>query len=91
MVLASSRRLFIQYSRASGGGRQFLLEAVRFMDGACGRCVIDNSSVILAGGASAYVIAPGGGVCRLPQGSRSGPPRRRPRSQGADREEFRVR
>jgi transposase len=61
LVLAYSRRLFIQYYPRFGRfeARQFLLEAVRFMDGACGRCVIDNSSVILAGGAGAdAIIAP---------------------------------
>jgi len=61
LVLAYSRRLFIQYYPRFGRfeARQFLLEAVRFMDGACGRCVIDNSSVILAGGAGRdAIIAP---------------------------------
>jgi transposase len=61
LVLAYSRRLFIQYYPRFGRfeARQFLLEAVRFMDGACGRCVIDNSSVILAGGAGLdAIIAP---------------------------------
>ena len=61
LVLAYSRRLFIQYYPrfARFEARQFLLEAARFMDGACGRCVIDNSSVILAGGAGLdAIIAP---------------------------------
>lgn len=61
LVLAYSRRLFIQYYPRFGRfeARQFLLEAMRFMDGACGRCVIDNSSVILAGGAGRdAIIAP---------------------------------
>ena len=61
LVLAYSRRLFIQYYPRFGRfeARQFLLEAVRFMNGACGRCVIDNSSVILAGGAGRdAIIAP---------------------------------
>jgi transposase len=61
LVLAYSRRLFIQYYPRFGRfeARQFLLEAARFMDGACGRCVIDNSSVILAGGAGLdAIIAP---------------------------------
>lgn len=61
LVLAYSRRLFIQYCPRFGRfeARQFLLDAVRFMDGACGRCVIDNSSVVLAGGAGRdAIIAP---------------------------------
>ena len=61
LVLAYSRRLFMQYYPRFGRfeARQFLLEAIRFMDGACRRCVIDNSSVILAGGAGAdAIIAP---------------------------------
>lgn len=61
LVLAYSRRLFVQYYPRFGRfeARQFLLEAIRFMDGACRRCVIDNSSVILAGGAGFdAIIAP---------------------------------
>ena len=61
LVLAYSRRLFMQYYPRFGRfeARQFLLEAMRFMDGATRRCVIDNSSVILAGGAGAdAIIAP---------------------------------
>lgn len=61
LVLAYSRRLFCQYYPRFGRfeARVFLLEAIRFMDGACDRCVIDNSSVILAGGAGAdAIIAP---------------------------------
>ncbi len=53
LVLAYSRRLYIQYyprySRFEA--KQFLLEAVRFMDGACPTCVIDNTSVMVAAGA----------------------------------------
>jgi hypothetical protein len=61
LVLAYSRRLFIQYyprfSRFEA--KQFLLEAARFMDGTAPVCVIDNSSVIVAAGAGAEaVIAP---------------------------------
>lgn len=61
LVLAYSRRLFIQYYPrfTRFEAKQFLLEAVRFMDGACPRCVIDNTSVMLAAGAGAdAVIAP---------------------------------
>jgi len=61
LVLAYSRRLFVQYyprySRFEA--KQFLLEAVRFMDGACPVCVIDNTSVMLAAGAGENaLIAP---------------------------------
>jgi len=61
LVLAYSRRLFIQYYPrfTRFDAKQFLLEAVRFMEGACPRCVIDNTSVMLAAGAGAdAVIAP---------------------------------
>ena len=61
LVLASSRRLFIQYYPrfTRFEAKAFLLEAIRFMAGVCPLCVIDNSSVILAGGSGAEaVIAP---------------------------------
>jgi len=61
LVLAYSRRLFVQYypRYTRFEAKQFLLEAVRFMDGGCPRCVIDNTSVMLAAGAGAdAVIAP---------------------------------
>jgi len=61
LVLAYSRRLFIQYHPryTRWEAKQFLLDATRFMDGACPRCVIDNTSVMLAAGAGAdAVIAP---------------------------------
>jgi len=61
LVLAYSRRLFIQYYPrfTRFEAKQFLLEAVRFMAGACPRCIIDNTSVMLAAGAGAdAVIAP---------------------------------
>ena len=58
LVLAYSRRLFAQYfARYSRfEAKHFLLEAVRFMDGAAGICIIDNSSVILAAGSGAEAI-----------------------------------
>jgi hypothetical protein len=61
LVLAYSRRLYIQYyprySRFEA--KHFLLEAVRFMDGACPTCIIDNTSVILAAGSGAdAIVAP---------------------------------
>jgi transposase len=61
LVLAYSRRLFIQYYPrfTRFEAKTFLLEAVRFMHGACPVCVIDNTSVLLAAGAGAdAVIAP---------------------------------
>ena len=61
LVLAYSRRLFIQYypRYTRFEAKQFLLEALRFMNGACPHCVIDNTSVMLAAGAGAdAVIAP---------------------------------
>jgi len=53
LVLAYSRRAFIQYYPAFTRleARHFLTEAFRFMDGACRRCTIDNTSVIVAHGA----------------------------------------
>ena len=61
LVLAYSRRLFIQYYPrfTRFEAKAFLLEAARFMDGVCPRCIIDNTSVLLAAGAGAdAVIAP---------------------------------
>jgi len=61
LILAYSRRLYVQYYPRFGRleAKHFLLEAVRFMDGACARCVIDNSSVVLAGGAGEdAIVAP---------------------------------
>jgi len=61
LVLAFSRRLFIQYYPrfTRFEAKHFLLEAARFMDGTCPVCIIDNSSVIVAAGAGAdAVIAP---------------------------------
>jgi transposase len=61
LVLAYSRRLFIHYYPrfTRFEAKHFLLEAARFMDGTCPRCLIDNTSVIVAAGAGAHaVIAP---------------------------------
>ncbi|NJO13415.1 MAG: transposase family protein [Gammaproteobacteria bacterium] len=60
-VLACSRWLFCQYypRYTRFEAKHFLLEAARAMDGTCPRCVIDNTSVILAGGSGEdAVIAP---------------------------------
>jgi len=52
IVLACSRRLFIQYYPAFTRfeARVFLDASFRFMDGTCPRCTIDNTSVIVAHG-----------------------------------------
>lgn len=58
LTLACSRRLFIRYyprfTRLEA--KHFLLQAVLFMQGSCARCVIDNTSVVLAGGAGADAV-----------------------------------
>src|SRR5664280_2249200 len=53
LTLAYSRRLFIWYYPrfTRFEAKDFLLRAALFMDGTCPRCVIDNNSVMLAGGA----------------------------------------
>lgn len=61
LVLAYSRKIFIKYFPrfTRFEAKIFLYEAIQFMDGACQRCVIDNTSVILAGGSgSEAIIAP---------------------------------
>jgi hypothetical protein len=52
LVLAYSRKLFIQYYPAFTRfeARVFLDEAFKFMDGTCPRCIIDNTSVLVAHG-----------------------------------------
>lgn len=61
LTFAFSRRLFIQYypCYTRFEAKAFLSEALIFMQGSCKRCVIDNTSVILAGGCGAHaIIAP---------------------------------
>jgi hypothetical protein len=61
LVLGYSRAVFIQYYPCFTRfeARCFLQEAIVFMGGACSRCVIDNSSVVLAAGSGEdAVIAP---------------------------------
>lgn len=61
LVLAYSRRLFIQYHPrfTRFEAKAFLLDAVRFMGGTCPVCIIDNTSVLRIAGAGAdAVIAP---------------------------------
>lgn len=52
LVLAYSRRLFMQYYPAFTRfeAKVFLRDAFLFMQGACSRCTIDNTSVIVAHG-----------------------------------------
>jgi transposase len=52
LVLAYSRKLFIQYypNFTRFEAKVFLREAFLFMDGTCPRCTIDNTSVIVAHG-----------------------------------------
>lgn len=53
LTLAYSRRLFVRYyvqfTRLEA--KHFLLQAAQFMGGTAGRCVIDNTSVVVVGGA----------------------------------------
>jgi transposase len=61
LVLACSRRLFAQYypKFTRFEAKHFLLDAVRFMEGAAQTCIIDNTSVILAAGSGAdAIVAP---------------------------------
>jgi hypothetical protein len=61
LTLAYSRRLFIQYYPrfTRFEAKHFLLEAVRFHDGSCPLCIIDNTSVLIAAGSGPdAVIAP---------------------------------
>ena len=53
LTLAYSRRLFMRYYPrfTRFEAKDFLLRAMQFMDGAASRCVIDNTSVMLAAGA----------------------------------------
>lgn len=55
LSLAYSRQLFIQYYPrfTRFECKTFLAEAMAYMQGACGRCVIDNTSVIVSHGAGA--------------------------------------
>jgi len=58
LVLAFSRRLFIQYypCYTRFETKAFLSEALIFMQGSCQRCVIDNTSVIVATGSGAQAV-----------------------------------
>jgi transposase len=61
LVLAYSRRLFIRYFPCFTRfeAKAFLREALCFMDGSAGHCMVDNSNVVVASGSGAdAVIAP---------------------------------
>jgi transposase len=52
LVLAYSRKIYVQYYPrfTRFECKVFLAKAFTFMDGACGKCIIDNSHVIVASG-----------------------------------------
>jgi len=58
LVLAYSRRLFMRYYPrfTRFEAKAFLADAFAFMDGACARCVVDNTSVLVASGAGPDAI-----------------------------------
>jgi len=58
LVLAFSRQLFIQYypCYTRFEAKLFLQQALSFMQGSCRRCVIDNTTVILAAGAGQSAV-----------------------------------
>ena len=61
LVLGFSRKIFMQYypNFTRFEAKAFLQQALQFMLGSCKRCIIDNTSVILASGAGNYAtIAP---------------------------------
>jgi hypothetical protein len=61
LIFGFSRKLFIQYYPCFTRfeAKIFLSEALSFMEGSCQRCIIDNTSVILAAGSgSCATIAP---------------------------------
>lgn len=69
LVFAYSRKRFIQYYPrfTRFEAKIFLTEAFQFMEGACQHCIIDNTSVILSGGAGhdAIISAEMERFCRL--------------------------
>ena len=52
LVLAYSRKIYVQYYPCFTRFecKVFLAKAFAFMDGVCGKCIIDNSHVIVSGG-----------------------------------------
>ncbi len=61
LILAYSRLLFIQYYPAFTRfeAKAFLTDALRFFDGCCPRCIVDNTHVVVASGSGPdAIIAP---------------------------------
>ena len=61
LIFGFSRMVFVQYYPCFTRfeAKVFLAQALSFMQGSCRRCIIDNTSVILAAGAGKYaVVAP---------------------------------
>jgi transposase len=61
LILAYSRLLFMQYYPlfTRFEAKAFLTEALRFFDGACPRCIVDNTHVVVASGSGPdAIIAP---------------------------------
>jgi transposase len=58
LVLAYSRRIFIRYfpGFTRFEAKAFLREALCFMDGSAGRCLVDNSNVVVASGSGAEAV-----------------------------------
>jgi transposase len=58
LVFAYSRKLFMKYYPCFTRfeNKCFLKEALEFMQGSCSRCVIDNTSVVLAGGSGPNAV-----------------------------------
>jgi transposase len=58
LILGFSRKLFFQYYPrfTRFEAKSFLLAALKYMEGSCRQCVIDNTSVILASGSGADAI-----------------------------------
>jgi len=69
LVFSYSRKRFIQYypQFTRFEAKNFLNDALQFMDGVCQQCIIDNTSVILSGGAGddAVVSAEMERFCRI--------------------------
>ena len=58
MVLAHSRMVFLQYFPrfTRFEAKWFISDAIAFFDGACDRCVVDNTSVLLASGSGSNAV-----------------------------------
>jgi len=58
LVLAWSRRIFIRYFPCFTRfeAKAFLREALCFMDGSAGRCMVDNSNVVVASGSGEEAV-----------------------------------